>query len=496
MRKLLEHARTNYKITAVEALAAQKDAPSIPAITAFLSHENADLRRASLNALVVMNARGCSGAIAARMESAEGLDYYVCASALIRLRAPEAVPVLLRMLESPDAERVARSLKWLPTLKAAEAIPRLKKLLTHEAPKVRAAAASALARLVERSAIPDIRKLLSDEDDEVRAEAIGALGALEAREARKDLLPFLKKRKEDEEMDLAYDAIQALGQMKDKESVPDLLPFLESYDYRETAFDALCSINDPSTHPALLKLLDDVEHSLRLTAVRSFGQMKLVAAVPALLALLKDEERDLRTASVQALGKIATPEAIQGATSALGDRRRECKTAALRVVQERGVTSAIPEVAKLLKDPNEEIRRLAADVLGWLGSKEGARVALDGRWALTGLNFLRRPEAARKLKSVRMKRLEEGTNAGLLDRIAKAGGTTWKSAPAANPKLAEWLRRDCTWPDGDDEMNLMEILDGLVKGETHAVVVESECFVIMSRSEAVALFEAWLAESK
>lgn len=91
-------------------------------------------------------------------------------------RMPEAVPLLLRLLESPRWHDVRHAADALGRQLAPDAERPLRGLLTHPEPRVRAAALDALSRYPGATAVEAMRKGLAHADPTTRRDAAEAIG--------------------------------------------------------------------------------------------------------------------------------------------------------------------------------------------------------------------------------------------------------------------------------------------------------------------------------
>jgi HEAT repeat protein len=207
-------------------------------------------------------------------------------NAILRI-GPEAIPELLRILESQEIDKMPlmARLAIIETLgtigpPARIAVPTLIKYLTNPEMNTRAHAAEALGKIGPdaRSAVPVLRKtLLKDPDEFVRASAAGALDGIGpgARDAEPDLLVALSDKSSFVRAAAAC-ALASVG-ANPKQAVPKIIKLLR----------------DPDTHVQWMAAY----------ALRDFGSFAK-RAVPELERLLNDADKQVRKAAAGALERI------------------------------------------------------------------------------------------------------------------------------------------------------------------------------------------------
>lgn len=177
----------------------EKDAAALAAILESLREQPGDQVRDALTAIVknaahtAANRQAALEMLSKEADAARWLelaasveDGPVLADVLTRVgKQPraQAVPLLLRHLESPAAEVRAAALTALVAVQAPGARERIQKLLNDRSALVRQAAAVAAGKLKLSAAADDLIKLAADADAGVRRASLEALGALRERRA-------------------------------------------------------------------------------------------------------------------------------------------------------------------------------------------------------------------------------------------------------------------------------------------------------------------------
>jgi HEAT repeat protein len=127
--------------------------------------------------------------------------------------ARESEPVLLLLLQDPDAAVVAAAALALGTL-GADDTATLCRAASHAAASVRAAVARSLCDLTGPGVIPTLITLTRDPEAEVRQQATSGLGGFD-REDTEELRLALVDRLEDTDAETREEAIFALAQLGD-----------------------------------------------------------------------------------------------------------------------------------------------------------------------------------------------------------------------------------------------------------------------------------------
>lgn len=266
-------------------------------------------------------------------------------NAFIEIQDPDNLPVILKLLDHPDATVRHWAIYTLGQLQARKAIPALEAKLGDASPLVRATAATALGELKSASSQPKLLNLLADprEPDEVRIAAAKALmrlgnpagsGLFWGQMQRPDLpleirlnyaLALGATRSEtwraklaqelvNAEFGRAFCAALALGVMGDVRSENLLLKALEHGlpSIRRYAVIGL----EPMTDKAVLAALADTANDDPDPVVRLLCAADLVAAgFPEFRVLLwnalDNKNEDVRSEAVIALGRTADAEILK-----------------------------------------------------------------------------------------------------------------------------------------------------------------------------------------
>lgn len=334
--------------------------------------------------LDIMGDIGEPGCIQAMLPALSDPDKNVRAAAaenLGKLRAAEAVPVLLDTMEHADLwmrftilEALARIGRDVPVARllvftdekllrkalfdclgrvgGAEALPALIEGLTDDMRNVREAAILALARIAET--VPQ----------EVDAVLSGLVGTPAAEAAASAL--------ESADLALVRATVCILRGVRDVRFAPRLLALLENEFLRDDAAAVLISMGNA----AALSLIDEwaaADDRKRACLAYLFGEVGCVEALELLCAGLNDEDKNMQMVSAQALGKLGAPAAIDPLVAALwaaGDEVREISMQALCRLADAHPQEVLARLRPLLNDTDAELRMHVVTIFGQVDSIE------------------------------------------------------------------------------------------------------------------------------
>jgi HEAT repeat protein len=178
-----------------------------------------------------------------------------------------------------------------------------------------------------------------------------------------DEVTILTQALNHEDLIVRLSAIKTLGEIRDARTVEPLIATLKDESCGCTAANALVKIGKPAVEP-LIAALKDKSPIVRRNAVIALGQIKDANAVEPLIATLKDEDLIVRRNTATALGQIRNPRAAEPLIASIKDKssivRRD---AAMALGQIKDVRAVEPLMAAL-KDEDAIVRMNAAVALG------------------------------------------------------------------------------------------------------------------------------------
>jgi len=261
-------------------------------------------------------------------------------TALGRLHADEAVPVLTAILEDKDNQDIESEVLTALACIGGSGEAVLIKLLMGGSARERRRAARAMGEAQTSSSLHALANALEDGDDDVRAAVIDALARRQASRYAGIILPYLK----DPAPVVRHAALNAVAPLASGNGVnPDDLIGLADDDDPQVRAAALLLLNGELAGERASSLWDTVQRRLADTNAEVAGiacqiaaQLDEPHALKALLAVLDDASRDasVRSQAAVALGKRneSTQEVLDGLMRALGDKMQPVRLAALHAL--------------------------------------------------------------------------------------------------------------------------------------------------------------------
>lgn len=254
-------------------------------------------------------------------------------------------------------------------------------LLEVDDAELRTYAALALGLIGDTRAVPALIRLLQDADVNVRFHAIEALGRIGDPDAAEEIAAIAETR----DFFLAFAALDALAAIGESSVVPRLMPLLEDESLLPATIACLGALGSDEVAIPLAKLFEQPSAPVGTIALAladvhdrmqaEFGEGGLVAdftrsVMTAHSARILIEA--LSTPEIRELGGIVSVLSwlpFDGIDEALAGmlRRADTRQAAAAALAHRGVRAAAP-IECVAKDEISEIRKVAAHVLGRIGS--------------------------------------------------------------------------------------------------------------------------------
>jgi HEAT repeat protein len=241
--------------------------------------------------------------------------------------------------------------------------------------------------------------------------------------------------------------IRQLGEIKDAKTIPVVVDVIErNLDLpRETAFVTLLGVTDPACRQAIWRYgLGHANGIVRAYVARICARLALSESLPKLEAQLADENWYARAEAAVACGTMKDAKAMsvlrKMVDSDASDKARVAAMDALAMFGEEA-TMSVPLVAKLLDSPQWQLRIVAVQTLGDIGSMEGVEPLLErmeteptGRIAdeiFAALRKISRDDLGRKPENWRRWwHHEKASASGGLPQRPKASADRRDAAPA------------------------------------------------------------------
>lgn len=216
------------------------------------------------------------------------------------------------------------------------------------------------------ASVPGLIKILNETQDEgIRLFVIETLGKIGDRRAAPLIRPYLNLPPEKRRL-----VISALGIIADPGTEPDLRRTLnnpmEDSDARVQAALGLGKIATPTSVAALVKALKDMDLKVRLATVAGL-QRAGTKALPALSSAMRDPDANTRRLVAQALGGIRSRESVMLLAAALRDKEIRVQRMAAVALGETGRPEAVPILIGALAARDGGVMMAASDSLAQLG---------------------------------------------------------------------------------------------------------------------------------
>ncbi|MEL6545925.1 MAG: HEAT repeat domain-containing protein, partial [Myxococcota bacterium] len=330
------------------------------------------------------------------------------ARALASLKAKEAVPDLVKLLEAPEPntrDAVLRSLgtigdpsaadvmmeiaenddepfirkvaiESLGELGAAKAVPTLVKMLYSERGDGVSHYREARFALIQHgsAAVPELLKTLQRKNDAIETMKVGDApilpGVIEAKAG--SALGALRVNDAEQPMVSALQGLYTQWQRQKNAAEPSVLGAVIELTY------ALGDLGSPGARKAVLGVVSDTNPGIRLAATEALTTIGDSEAVPALLQAARSGGLDAKRAAVIAASQLGDGSRLDS-FDALGTGELEpiVKAERARLEAAKECSSDIGCWQKKLTEENARVAARAAFQLGRLGAKDSARALLD-----------------------------------------------------------------------------------------------------------------------
>lgn len=395
LRKALEDADPECRAQAAQALTALRGNEAIPALAAALKRDQPPAVRTALaSALLELDAEGqldfvlglsrdpepsvrrnllislgrvrtpgATAVLLAGLKDADAWTRSIAAEGLVRRDTPDVRRALAEALGDPEAEVVEKVLTALHSIGAPEAVPQLLKLLESGGPGVRDRAGAALRDAVGPADLPRVVAALETvRAPESRAYLFAAMLRLGAPigdealvEALKDESPGIRLQA----LDLAF-----------RNNSPLVEPLLNDPHpkVRARAIRAVALLGRSSLAAEIEKMLVHEEPEVRGAAVEALDILDARERVEAIRPLLKDRDPQVKGQARRAFAALGGTAEDSGDPDAVAP---DDKVAALGRIRRSGNRGQLPVVRRFCADPHPFVRRAAVETLGEMKDEEG-----------------------------------------------------------------------------------------------------------------------------
>ena len=357
-------------------------------------------------AIYLLGERKATGAILPLIEAMVDEASRSDVAGALALMKPEATPVLIQLLGSPDPLHREHAAFILGEFRFADVIKTLIALLGDQSRGVHTAAYEALGKIGE-DALDAILATIHDPNPNIRIGIANALGRMAAPGSPESITPVsLEDLLEDETtgglpgdlpggtVDENEDLFEgsddgkcdggsnhpALSKENAKLVVSLLRQLLEDENkhVRDAASAALRRVGESSAH-SILDELNSPDAQIRKDAIQALGQSLILreipAAIPPLIEALFDEDPEIRYLAAKSLRYAKDPRTVTPLNACLLDVNPKVRQEAVEGLRRKKDPRSVDSLVHSLQDDSAGVRRTAACALGEFGY-QGAREAL------------------------------------------------------------------------------------------------------------------------
>jgi HEAT repeat protein/cyclophilin family peptidyl-prolyl cis-trans isomerase len=237
-------------------------------------------------------------------------------------------------------------------------------------PLVRLRAVEVIGRIQDPIDIDRLLPMLADSDRRVVNETLFALGQIGADTASSAVVEFCGQAKGGQ----LVLGVEALGKTGGKEASAFLMETLHNFQSRirgEAAL-ALARADDPTTVPALLIAIHDLNAGVTWRAIYALEEAQSGRAVESIPPFLTNSDPLVRQFAARTLGKQKYEKAVGALAVALRDGDLRVVVNSARALGEIGNDDAAHPLGEVVTEhSSHHARKAAAEALGDIGSKKG-----------------------------------------------------------------------------------------------------------------------------
>jgi len=189
---------------------------NIPLLEGRLNDNSAEVRRAAIFALDVLNSKRSIPLINKKLADPDALVRFQTVFCLRDLKAKKSIPLIEGKLDDPNKRVRIQALIAIGELGSKQSVPLVERKLT-DVPEVRSEAVSVLMELNSKRSVPLIEPLLRDPNPKVHSATVSALAALSDKPEHHRLYSnqpeafFEKDRRRFAEFQKTHSQIQLIG---------------------------------------------------------------------------------------------------------------------------------------------------------------------------------------------------------------------------------------------------------------------------------------------
>ena len=406
----------------IDSVGIRRDAKAVETLTSLLKHADAAVVEATARALGSIGNEGAAKGLQAALATSQGAHQKAICEGLFRCaellaakgETVRAIAIYDSVRSLPKTAHQIRTAAWRGAvlLRKDEGLPLLMEAV-RSSDRSLVVAAARIAREVEG---PAVVKLLADELSKLPADRQVLLTGVLGQRRDPAALPALLGLAKSGEKTVRVSALNAAVEIGNTNTASVLIDLLDDPEptVAKAAASGLAGVNGSGVDDTLIKALKSSEPALKSKLVAIAGQRRMAKAIPLLEPLLESSDKTVRLAAIKSYGEMAGMRELPGLLAKLEKSTQAGELDAL--------TRVLTQICGAAKDPKACVPKLK-DALG--------RSVPEAKPAL--LRLLNVAGGADALKAVRA---AVGDNDKTVHTAAMRVLCEWKSVEAA-PVLLE-----------------------------------------------------------
>ncbi len=413
--EILQQRTAKERLNAVKGLEAWDTATGTTTLVTFMKEPEPRVREAIIASVTRLAAKHMDEVVAG-LASAETFVRNGSALAL-SAQGEAAVPKLVEQLKVPAAAAAASvALSRIGPIVTPQVLPLLK---GKQDDATRIAAADLLGKLKDNRATPDLLRIAKT--PATSAAAVSALASIADPRAKGELLAAIKSATFSSEV--RSQAAVALGRIGGDDCIQALVATMNEDDLllREGVVRGMAQAGAPGIN-ALMSQIAHPDQSRHRLAIDALGTIRNGLSVPALTTLLRNPDAAVRGQAATALGVTRATSAVGPLVAALSDSNPSVGYNASLALGQLGAPG-VSALIQALGSSNPTTAYLAARALGQIGAASvpalvniaASSSSTAQLWALVGLSESANAEAAAALRNLQSAQKVDRSLQWLLD---------------------------------------------------------------------------------
>ena len=370
-RLLTTEKNTELKYVILETIKSFGDKSVVPELNkTLLKEKNDELKLAIINVLKEIGDYSSIPFLLECLKSSNEMLLMEAENLLDKLADQNSVEIFLEALQDKNIAVRTYVMKILKKYPTKRALPYMFKALSDTDVYIRRDAVVILGMIGDESIIPELVKKLKDKEEIVRLEAIKTLGKMEI----KEVIDYLKPSLKDSSPAVRLETVKIISEFTTDETLSELQKvFKKESDplVKEQIIMALKNFQQPSCVKLLKESLEDIEPSIRKSAVQSLGAIGDKTVIPELKKVFQKEiNSEVKSEIMLALAKLGAKEMIPEFMNKLSDPLKEISSTAKKTLDILIEKSDGNYLVACIQSDNKDIRNYCLNALKTLKPEE------------------------------------------------------------------------------------------------------------------------------